>query len=258
MAAEDYIEFDAWYGEMDDSPPYPMYQQRYVGAKKSLGHPYGGAIKPSPGQPRNHGTYWTDEQDAQLENLWWNHTLSLPSIAQKLGRTVVSIESRLRKHGIDPEGSRNRELVTSQPETKDPMMTDFQHLLALLQHGYTTVDVCFPENPGQRYTYKIPSKMAEGLEPKHYLVVPSRNEFKLVQVVEVHPTPRIDVKKPLALKWVVQRVDFTAYNDQTSREAEAIEKLQVAERAAAQKKALEVLLGSVENRDEILKLIQVG
>jgi len=88
-------------------------------------------------------------------------------------------------------------------------------------------------------------------------VVPARNEFKLVTVAEVHKTPQIDVKQPLALKWVVQRVDFTAYNDQTDREAEAIEKLQNAERAEAQRKAIETLLGSVENRDEILKLIEV-
>lgn len=254
MAAEDYIEFDACYDEMDDGPRIwrPGRQYRPGEAK--------GRLTVGFNLPHNHGQPWSEYDDQRLATLWHKGE-TVSNLMQAFGRTQTSIRSRLERLGFDPDNRpdpRHLNVTTNRPEPKDLMMTDFQHLLALLQHGYTTVDVCFPENPGQRYTYKIPSKMAEGLKPKDYLVVPARSDFKLVQVAEVHPTPRIDVKKPLALKWVVQRVDFTAYNDQTSREAEAIEKLQVAERAAAQKKALEVLLGSIENRDEILKLIQVG
>lgn len=205
-------------------------------------------VSRSPGDPPNHGRVWDENDDSYLREEF-RQGLSIPALAKKLGRTTVSISCRLDKLGLDPD---NRELTLTK---KEPMMQDFQHLIALLQKGYTTVNVRF-DTGGPLYTYKVSKTIAATLAKDGLVVVPAQNAFKVVKVVEVHDEPQIDVHKPLALKWVVQKVDTTAYDDQTAREAEAIQKLQVAERAQAQAKALEVLMGSVEDRAALLALIE--
>lgn len=138
---------------------------------------------------------------------------------------------------------------------------NFQHLIALLQKGYTTVAVQFfnadtgDTRSSDRYTYKVPQALADTLKEGDLLVVPARKAFAVVKVVEIHAEPQINVKEPLALKWVVQKVDTAAYEDQTAREAEAVQKIEVAERRKAQEEALQTLLGSPEDREAFLQLI---
>lgn len=200
------------------------------------------------GDPPNHGRIWEDEDDRELREDF-QQGFTVKEMAKRLGRTTVSITCRLEKLGLDPD---NRKLALTK---KEPMMQDFQHLIALLQKGYTTIGVRF-DNSSQVYTYKAPKSVADALAKDDLVVVPARNTFQVVKVVEVHAEPQIDVHKPLALKWIVQKVDTTAYDDQTAREEEAIQKLQVAERAQAQAKALAVLLESVEDRAAWLALIE--
>lgn len=200
------------------------------------------------GDPPNHGRIWENEDDRELREDF-QQGFTVKEMAKRLGRTDISISCRLEKLGLDPD---DRKLTLTK---KEPMMQDLQHLIALLQKGYTTISVRFDAG-GQLYTYKTPKSIADTLAKDDLVVVPTRNIFQVVKVAEVHAEPQIDVHKPLALKWIVQKVDTTAYDDQTAREAEAIQKLQVAERAQAQAKALEVLMGSVEDRAALLALIE--
>jgi hypothetical protein len=213
-------------------------------------------MKPKDGGPPNHGLAWSHEAEQELLDRYFKH-YPLTDLASHFGRTLTGITSRLEKLGIDlSDANRNK---PAKLNIEEPMMKDFQHLFALLQTGYTTVAVVFDGDQAafRTYTYKVPKGLADTLVKGDLLVVPARNEFKLVKVHEVHAEPEIDVTKPLALKWIVQKVDMTAYLDQTEREAQAVLKVQKAERAQAQQKALETLLGSVEDREALLQLIAV-
>lgn len=250
MAAEDYTDFGD-YGE-DSHDPHLRTQRSPSNMYKAIPHlPF-------------HGEPWTGAQEERLESLWRKRH-SLDSMSQYMGRTKIAIVARLEKLGLDPEYANESVrpttniTITNNLTKKEPMMQNFQHLLALLQKNYTTVAVKFDTQPGsehaKQYTYKVPLSMADGLDKGDLLVVPARNFFTVVSVVEVHDSPQIDVKNPLALKWAVQKVDRTAYDDQTAREEQAIKQVEVAERRRAQEEALQTLLGTAEDREAFLALI---
>jgi hypothetical protein len=128
------------------------------------------------------------------------------------------------------------------------------HLIALLQTGYTTVNVTFAaDNSGQSYTYKAPTKM--GVAVGDMPVVPARKAFAIVWVKSVDASPKINVEAPFEYKWVVQKVDMTAYVDQTERERQAAEAIEEAQRLKAQREALQALLGSAIAEPALLALI---
>lgn len=279
MAAEDYFDFDGVPDEMGDSPHWGHARGSRPNAPKPAQRPKNGIVafaskhvqtksnaEPYEIRPGYLCTRimctWTDMEEQKLLREYGNHK-PMSDLAQRMGRTMTGIQARLEKLGIDLTKDREAELARNgytslKHTTQGRMMNDFQHLIALCQTGYTTVEVRFLDDNGnaqlgQTYTYKVPTSLA--LAKDDILVVPARQSFKLVKVAEVHAEPQIDVSKPLALKWAVQKVDFTGYNDQSEREAAAIAKLQVAERKAAQQQALEVLMGSVGDREEFLRLL---
>lgn len=133
-------------------------------------------------------------------------------------------------------------------------IVNYNHLITLLQKGYTTVEVAFDKERQRRvYTYK--ASLTMGLQPADLAVVESPSGFEVVTVVRVHGEPQINVKAPYKFKWVVSKVDRTAYDEQMAREKKALALLQACEGKKAQTDALETLLVSVTNREELLRLL---
>ncbi len=111
-----------------------------------------------------------------------------------------------------------------------------KHLLSLLQTGFTTIQVQFPadlpqgevtasrhdRNSGQTvvgkvkdYTYKIMGPCSPG----DTVVVDSPySGLTCVKVISVDETPRIDLGADFTYKWVVQRVDTSAYKEMLEKE----------------------------------------
>lgn len=242
MAAEDYMDFD--YSDGFDERPSPVQRNRFA---------------PIKGLPR-HGDAWTDQDEKGLCNLA-DIRMPVAKLSKAVGRTQGAILSRLERLGypVDPfNRTYGVRAVATQPNInlQGIKYVNIQHLIALLQKNYTTVEVTFEKgSTAQGYTYKVPNSLAEKLEKGDMLVVPARNTFNVAWVREVHDEPKINVKEPLALKWVVQKVDTTAYDDQTAREAEALAKIETAERRKAQEEALQTLLGSAEDRAAFLQLV---
>ena len=253
MAAEDYVDFnDGYWDERDDAP-----RQRFT------------KVSPIPGAPRN-GSLWSAKESEQVRSMHRN-LYSTAAIAKELGRTELSIQYRLKLMGLEENPIKNELTVnipkgtlampSGKPKKVNLMHANMQHLIALLQKGYTTITVAFGGGSmgSSHYTYKAPSNLASTLAKDDMVVVPvcqgGSNNFKVAYVVEVHAEPQIDINKPLALAWIVQKVDCTAYDDQTAREAEAIKSVEVAQRRQAQEEALATLLGTTEDREAFLKLI---
>lgn len=103
-----------------------------------------------------------------------------------------------------------------------------KHLIALLQEGYTTIQVRFVSS-AKLYTYKAP--LSAGVQAEDKVIVDSpTNGLTIVDVVSVDAHPRIDIDADFTYKWIVQRVDMAAYQRTIDLEAEALEMLEEAER----------------------------
>lgn len=103
-----------------------------------------------------------------------------------------------------------------------------KHLIALLQAGYTTIQVTFV-GYAKPYTYKAPA--SAGIEAGDKVIVDSPTSgLTVVDVVSVDATPRIDLDADFTYKWIVQKVDMAAYQRTIDLEAEAMEMLEEAER----------------------------
>ena len=94
-----------------------------------------------------------------------------------------------------------------------------------------------------------------GLEPGDVVVVDAKDRPAVAWVVKVHEAPEIDVKEPYEYKWVICHVDTAAWLEQKAKEAEAVKMLQIGERQRAQQEALDALMATVPNREELLKLL---
>ena len=110
-----------------------------------------------------------------------------------------------------------------------------RHLLSLLQTGFTTIKVKFADNsnhdnrPGKEYTYKIQGPCFAG----DWVVVDSpANGLVVVRVMSVDEAPRIDLDAEYTYKWVVQRVDVTAYKDRLEKEKAFLVQVENAQRMA--------------------------
>lgn len=96
------------------------------------------------------------------------------------------------------------------------------HIIALLQTDYTTVQVVFPDGLSQKklYTYKVPT--AWNVQVEDTLVVDTpRNGLCLVSVVAVHTEANINTDVEWTYKWAVSRVDLAEYQDRLQREETA-------------------------------------
>lgn len=92
-----------------------------------------------------------------------------------------------------------------------------RHLLALLQSGFTTIQVEFKDSlPGrgqQSYTYKAWEDL--GIEVGDEVVVDSPSKgMTVVKVVGVDKVPKIDLDVDWTYKWIVCKVDSTRYEKQ--------------------------------------------
>lgn len=251
MAAEDYMDFDHL-SEDDLDALWGLGS----GSQFRNGDPRLGAV--GWGSDR-HGKPWLSREEQDLKTKF-SRGYTIKQLAERHGRSEVAITARLEKMGLTDSFSQRTQAPTKfEVALKGTSKVNIHHIITLLQKNYTTVNVAFPENrnTAQTYTYKVSNEIAATLKESDVVVVPTgpNNEFKSAIVVVVHPEPQIDVKKPYALKWVAQKVDLTAYNEQISREKKAIEMIQTAERRAAQERAMKVLLDNVDNVEELRQLL---
>jgi len=100
------------------------------------------------------------------------------------------------------------------------MNTEINLLLAK-NETFRFVKVEFP-NGRQLYTYKT----LEELEKGDFVIVhtPS-DEFKIVRVVKVLQLHELDIVPNFAVKWIVQKVDVSRYEELLEKEQEAIKLL---------------------------------
>lgn len=209
--------------------------------------------------PAHHGTSWSTNDLNVLRSMFHN-LLTVKEMARQLGRTDLAIEMKLSYLGLDlnmrDEAQKffpSKHYAVLPQTKKERTYVNMNHLITLLQKGYTTCEVSFRDRSTEpTYTYKVSTKL--GLKVDDQVVVYGKDNMQIAFVRTVHDEPQIDVKAPYAIKWIVCRVERADYDDQVKRETEAVKMLEQAERKQAQEQALEALLGNV-NREELMKLI---
>lgn len=159
-----------------------------------------------------------------------------------------------------------------------------KHLMTLLQEGFTTIKVQFyndrvpvepssqtikmrnpsqnapwdsspfqpmpaPPMPGTQqaarvYTYKV--ELSDNIEVGNVVAVKVGGDVVLAKVVEVHDLPQIDLDADFDYRWIVQKIDFTHYDEVAKREAEFNQAMVEVERVKQREKVkrdMEELLG---------------
>jgi hypothetical protein len=298
MAAEDYIG-DGYPNEQDDDYNVRL-RARYAAATTSVKR-----WQPLDAGSRDpqyrRGAYWEPGELSYMLKCM-RVGMSIESIAAYHERSVGAIQAKATEYaksrpmtaGPTPswllpyltdedrmyrERARQAALVQSKSKAVTTMSgsdkikekyVNMNHLVTLLQKGYTTCEVVF-NNPNSarhadqpKYVYKVAESL--GVQPGDRVVVevegrPNCDEprisMKVVWAVGVHDEPQIDVSAPYIYKWVVDKVRVDAYNDQLKREVEAVALIKAGERKKAQADAMDALLATVPNRDELLKLLGV-
>lgn len=119
-----------------------------------------------------------------------------------------------------------------------------EKLVCSVQQGYTTIQVTFPNSP-RLYTYKAPLNF--NLRVGDIVVVPASEEFKLVEVIKVHKNPKLLSNEGVVLRWVVQKVDFTNYQNLVESENQLREQLEDVMVKDMQAKALQAFTSSLSS-----------
>ncbi len=200
----------------------------------------------NPNRPRGAGQWEVLRKQARMLLM---QSQSPEFIATYLGMPLSSVQNIKEELRLLKACS----ALTVTPIKKEPKV-NYQHLLTLLQEGYTTCDVAFkPEMEDPLYRYKCPTSM--GLKEGDVVVVPAKDKLAVAYVCEIHDEPEIDVTAPFDLKWVACKVDLTTYNDQKRREEEAIQMLKDGERREAKDKAMAALAEAIPNLGDLRKLL---
>ena len=118
----------------------------------------------------------------------------------------------------------------------------FERLLCSIQKDFTTVQVSF-KGSSSLYTYKAPLSL--GLVEGDTVVVPASGKFELVRVKAVHRVPKLLTNEDIVLQWVVQKVDFSPYNELVEKEAQLREQLEDVLVQDMQSKALQAFTSNL-------------
>jgi len=116
------------------------------------------------------------------------------------------------------------------------------HIVSLIQTGYTTVSVHFLDKPRglKTYTYKVLAEDAAKLSKGSKVIVKSpHDEFKVVEVAEVHAEAELDLEASYNYKWIVCIVDTTKYDKLLEQEAEVTKLIDQANKARIRSTALD-------------------
>jgi len=129
-----------------------------------------------------------------------------------------------------------------------------KHIVSLLQENYTTIEVQFRETQQKTYRYKALKEC--NIEVDDYVVVNVRDELKIVRVNEVHEYPKIDVDSSIDYKWIVQKIDTSAYDQQVENEEKFLLAMQDVERAKQKDEIKEHFVGLLGDNTEAVKLLE--
>lgn len=113
---------------------------------------------------------------------------------------------------------------TLQPVVPENTMNNSK-LLDLLQTNFTTVHVGLGN---ASYTYKAHKSLE--LKAGDEVVVDTPRGTKVAAVLHVDETPQIDANAPFEYKWIVCKVDRTAYEQQLKEDREFLDSLDKVER----------------------------
>lgn len=107
------------------------------------------------------------------------------------------------------------------------------HDILYLQRPFITVEAVFTAHPsigeavtpatadtdcGERSRYTFKAEPELGLAAGDFAVVHSRDSLSIVRIVTVHSTPQIDSNARFQYKWVVDKIDCSAYRARLSEE----------------------------------------
>jgi len=125
-----------------------------------------------------------------------------------------------------------------------------KHLYSLLDATFTTINVVFQRDENKaaeasvklrqrfnddtlsadRRTFVYKAPLAMGVEAGDFCVINTQNGLSVVKVDSVDATPQIDTDADFDYKWIVQKINLTAYDARVKRESAFTDMLRDVER----------------------------
>lgn len=153
------------------------------------------------------------------------------------------------------------------------MNTSPNHILSLLQTGFTTIGITFDlemtprDNATDRarnrnrqvgeYDYKVME--SDNIKVGDFVIVDSPHSGLTVAMVSrVDAKPRIDLDAPFAYKWIVQKVDRTRYDEVLKQEEDFKEALVEVERAKQRESVIKDFQERLPENSEARKLFDIA
>ena len=131
-----------------------------------------------------------------------------------------------------------------------------KQLLLVLQKDYTTIEVVF-RGSAQRYVYK--AKLKEDIKKGDQVIVDSpKTGLTIVEVVNVHAVPKVDLDTSFTYKWVVQKVDRTEYDKTLAKEEEFLIVMDRLEQISRRESELDKFRQSLSKNNEVLKVFELA
>lgn len=120
-------------------------------------------------------------------------------------------------------------------------------LASILLESCKTIGVVFSGN-SKTYTYKTTTQFEVGdfaIVPSPAISLGEIAKPRVVEVVRVDVVPDLNPSATYDYKWVIQKVNFAAYNQLVSLENTVSEELRLLEQQSLRKKTKEVLIESL-------------
>jgi hypothetical protein len=118
--------------------------------------------------------------------------------------------------------------------------------MSLFQKNFTTIGVSF-DGSTKVYTYKAPSDVE--LKVDDHVLVWANQDFKVVRVVRVDETPRLDYSASAKFTWIVQKVDTSRYKAIQEQERAFITILAELERKQTEERIRQELIATLPGSD---------
>lgn len=147
------------------------------------------------------------------------------------------------------------------------------HILSLLQTGFTTIGVVFDlefdarqdpvlrarnrNNQTQEYTYK--ALETDQLKVGDFVVVDSPHEgLCITRVTRVDAKPKIDLNAPFSYKWIVQKIERERYDSLLAQEEAFKDALVEVERAKQREAVVKDFQERLPEGSEARKLFETA
>lgn len=207
------------------------------------------------------GGWWTSVTTSPLSRPFKRHweTEGIARAYEQLVHSGIKldVDSDIVRGTVDSSTDKVREgaIVHNDPneERNTNMTTNYSAIAALLSDdvvGYGCSFTALTKTGKATSKVYVFKGLRDSYEAEDCVVVPGASDYAVAYIVEANL--ELDFDSTLVYKWVIDKVDFTAYDDIIEQEESAIDKIKSAKKRKGREEIKEALLADVADDIPVL------